>query len=234
MIYNFHIPDEGNKKAEKLFKRVGKISFMVNNGFFIFTGAATLAFVGVKFANNFVSLNIANGHNLLLLALSFCFGGFITSLCNAMLNEHGTYRKLCKILKCPVFVNDMDTKLPNQEDAEVVDGIIIPDIIINYDVDITFDDDDNDKKQTALLVKVNKDTHKIITLLNTDKTGKKKKVVIPSKIVARGLDAAYEENDMVILRVCQFDKQTNGFIKDSDIDSRLVVEEAFMQVYSED
>lgn len=222
MVYNFRIPDNGNKKAEKLFKRIEKISFMVNNGFFILSTSAVLTFVSIKLINLFTPISLLEGHNIILAILSFCIGGFLTSLYNAFLNEKGTYRKLCKALKCSVFVKDLDMKI--SDTTTEISGICIPDIHVEYDVN-------NNDGKTALLIRVDENTHKIISYLDTSNTGEMKKLVVSSKDFSDCMQSAATENGLIVLRVCQIKKETNGYVKECDIDDRLIAEEAFFKAY---
>jgi len=225
MVYNFNIPDNGSKKAMKLFKKVDKISFMINNGIIVYVVIAAVAFVIIQLLNEFTSFGFFDGHFILALITSICIGGFCTSFYNAILNEHGIYRKLCRALKCSVFVNEIDLRVSAcGDEMEEVDGIYIPELYVKYDVDENIG-------KTVVLLKTNDNINKIIAVLDTGDIGKNKKLVITSKDMAEALKESCIENELVIIRVCQINKELNGYVKDEDIDNRLIIEEAFMKQY---
>lgn len=222
MIHNFHISDENDKKAMRLFKKIQKVGFMVDNGWMIYSGICVTTFVVIKLTSMFTQFKLFEGHNFLLFLVSVCVGGFFTSLYKALLNENGTYRKLSKVLKCSVFVKDMDLK--EQEDASELDGVTIPDLTVTYDVN-------NTDGKVAILIKVSGKKNKVIALLDNSEIGKNKKIMVPSKELCAAIKEARVGDDLVVLQVCAVNNCDNGYVLDDDIDTRLITQEGFYKFY---
>lgn len=226
MVYNFKAPAKSaTKKTKKLFKKVKRIDYIRVNGIFIFLWILFLSFIGINIINAYTTFKLLDVSFFVLAVLCTCIAGFITSLCNIYADESRTYKKLSKELKFPVFVNAIHEQLAG-EDAEIIDGIEIPELHINYDV--------NSNGKTAVLVKIDDDNYKIIHMLETDKVRKKAKTVVSSKALADGIRKMEEKGDMIIVRICCIHKENNGFVKNEDIDDAVVCEEAFLPIIYEE
>lgn len=224
MTYNFRILDECDKKSMRLFKKVGIVSFVSSHKIIIHTILAVSAYAVLYFIGRFTPYTKFYGRWGLSAILSVFIAGLLKSLFLAFLNENGIYHKLCKSLKCPVFIKGM--LLSVGDEPEEIDGTIIPDVCIRYDVE-------DDTGNTVVLVKVDDDSYKVIYRLDTSKKGKDMESVVPASSLRQALMEASTGDGLVVMKICQINSENNGYVKDSDIDMRFVAEEAFIPVLNE-
>lgn len=210
MFYNFNIQDTKNDEAMKLCKKMNRINFIkIHKGTILLVLSTLMFMILSMFTSNFLFLRII---------ASICGSLFIYSLYEVIINETGVYKKLSKVLNCSTFIKEINIKFHNND--EELEGIQIPSLEISYD-------SNNDKKDTAVIVRIDEGKYKILSFIGGDLNKKDAKLTISSEKFKNVLEELDAINGLIVVGICQINKQKNvgDYISEQDMDIRSFVTE---------
>lgn len=223
-MYSFQIMDKEDSRAMKLYKKINMINFATLHKGVIHIASGIIVFSLISILNktNISILSLFRNHTILQLIFSVFVSMFLYSLYMTILDENGVYRKMSKVLNCPVYIKKID--LRESDDNEEIDGIEIPQLRIKYDVD-------NSEGTVAVLMPIRDGQYKIVSIIDNQDVGKDKITIIPSIKLKEALLEVEEISDQYICTlICKINsnKQEGGYISDVEIDIRSIVAEAFV------